>query len=391
MQKPVDNNQKRDADPVALGRSEQLTTLIRARLEQVGGAIPFPEFMALCLYQPELGYYCAAGRKFGVGGDFVTAPEISPLFGQMLGRQCAEMVGQEQLDSLLEVGAGSGLLCLQLLLELERQQTLPAEYLILDLSPDLRARQQQLIRQQAPQLAERVRWIDKLPTAYQGIVVANELLDALPCERIRVQGQQIESAWVSWNGNRFVESWRACESEQICDRLQPLLEQRPPLYITEINLQAEAWTRTLAAELTRGVMLLFDYGHPRNEFYHPQRTNGTLRCHYQHRASDDALIRVGLQDITAHVDFTAIAEAAVETGLEPLGFTTQSHFLINCGVTERLAETPADAPDYLNLVTRSKQLLLPGGMGESIKVIAFGRGIDQPLTGFAQGDLSHRL
>jgi SAM-dependent MidA family methyltransferase len=360
--------------------SAQLGARIDAEIAANHGVLPFARFMELALYAPGLGYYSGAKHKFGAAGDFVTAPELGPVFARCLARQCAEILAVTG-GELLEAGAGSGALAAELLLELERLGRLPPRYLILELSAALRAHQQATLHERAPHLAGRVTWLDGLPApGFRGVVLGNELLDALPVERFRVRADGIARLAVGREHQRFV--WREIEADAgMHARLASL--GLPPGYESEIGLAAEGWVRSLADVLEHGVLLLIDYGFPRGEFYHPQRAQGTLMCHYRHRAHTDPLILVGLQDITAHVDFSAIAQAGAEAGLAPLGYASQSMFLLGCGLEEVMADMPvADARAQLTLAAEVKKLTLPHEMGELFKAIALGRGIETPLRGF---------
>lgn len=361
--------------------NENLTALIRAQIEQTGGAIPFSRFMDLALYAPQLGYYSAGQHKFGITGDFVTAPELGPVFAQCLARQCAQIQALLQSANILEAGAGSGTLAADLLLELERLGQLPRQYLILEISNSLRARQEQTLADKAPHLLGRVRWIDRLPAAgWRGIVMGNELLDAMPVERFRIHNETVQSLMVGWENNHFV--WREQPaSSAVLERIAPLQLQQN--YVSEIGFAAEGWVRSVADLLQQGVILLIDYGFPRHEFFHPERRDGTLMCHYRHHAHSDPLIRVGLQDITAHVDFSAIAKAGIESGLELLGYNSQAMFLLGCGLDEIAAGVDQSDPrSYLQFTHAVKKLTLPHEMGELFKVIALGRGIETSLIGF---------
>ncbi len=369
--------------------SAQLAQLIREEIARAGGAIDFAHFMALALYAPGLGYYSAGKTKFGAAGDFVTAPEISPLFARCLAVQCAQVLHTLGGGDLLEVGAGSGRLALDLLTALDAQHALPNTYFILELSADLRARQAHTLRERAPQLAARVQWLNELPAAFRGVVIANELLDAIPAERFRVGVHGAEQMQVRVEGDRFVWDARPA-SATLAAQVDPL--SLPVGYVSEINPQAQAWVTSIATRLTAGIVLLIDYGFPRAEFYHPQRSEGTLMCHYRHRAHGDPLILVGLQDITAHVDFTAIAEAAHDAGLSVLGYTSQAAFLLALGLTRFGEEAPQDdTRTRLAMAQQVKTLTLPSEMGELFKVLALGRGVTPPLLGFTLQDRRARL
>ncbi len=344
--------------------------------------------MELSLYAPVLGYYSAGRPKFNAAGDFVTAPELSPVFAQCLARQCRQILNELERRTILEVGAGTGSLCADLLLELERLDSLPEEYAILEVSETLRHRQAQTLQQKAAHLAWRVRWTDRLPDpGFCGAVIGNELLDALPVERFRIHDNEVRQLQVSWQDDCF--SWRDRPAPApVCERVGPL--NLPSGYTSEINFSAEAWVRSVGDVLAQGVVLLIDYGFPRREFYHPQRNQGTLMCHYRHRAHDDPLVLVGLQDLTAHIDFTAVAEAAADAGLRVLGYTSQAAFLLATGIEEIVARADGERAHFA-LTQQIKKLTLPHEMGELYKVIALGRGFDAPLLGFMLQDRRGRL
>lgn len=370
--------------------SERLTDLIRTQIVTAGGAIPFARFMELALYAPQLGYYSAGQHKFGAAGDFVTAPELGPVFAQCLARQCAQILNELGTANILEAGAGSGALAADLLLELERLGQLPQNYLILEISSSLRARQQSTLKNKVPHLMERVRWLDRLPSAgWRGIVLGNELLDAMPVECFRVRADGIASLTVGWEQDHF--HWQEVPaSTAVRDRIAPL--GLPKDYVSEIGFAAEGWVRSIADMLEQGALLLIDYGFPRSELYHAQRSTGTLMCHYRHRAHADPLLRVGLQDITAHVDFSAVTKAGTENGLKLLGYSSQALFLLGCGLDEVAARIDqADARAYLQFTNAVKKLTLPHEMGELFKVISLGRGIDSQLVGFRHQDRCDRL
>ncbi|MBW7903667.1 MAG: SAM-dependent methyltransferase [Rhodocyclaceae bacterium] len=379
-------------DPDALAHSRRLTRRIAEEIAAAGGWIDFARFMELALYAPGLGYYSGGARKFGAAGDFVTAPELTPAFAQTLATQAAQVTAASA-PHVIEAGAGSGRLAADLLQELERRGALPETYAILELSGELRERQRATLAATVPQLIDRVRWLDRLPERFDGLVLANELLDALPVHLVRWRDEAILERGVAGNGDGFVWQERPATGAVLA-RAQTLAGEGVPGggYLSEIGLAAAAWTTSWADILGRGALLLIDYGFPRREFYHPQRGEGTLMCHYRHHAHADPFYLPGLQDITAHVDFTAIAEAGTEAGLDFLGYTTQAAFLFDCGLTEVLARTPADdARRYLPLANAAQKLISPAEMGELFKVIALGRGIEEPLVGFVSGDRSATL
>lgn len=381
-----------DAD--ARAHSEVLSRLIRGEITAAGGLITFARFMQLALYAPGLGYYSAGLRKFGAAGDFVTAPELGDLFARCLAQQCLPLLQELGEADLLEVGAGSGALATDLLLALESHGRLPRHYYILELSADLRQRQALQLQARAPHLAARVQWLDRLPQPpWRGIVLANELLDAMPVERFRVTTAGIQQLCVATQGDEFV--WRAVPADaHLAGKVRSRVEAAslPSGYTSEINLQAEGWLRSMAGILSAGAILLIDYGYPRAEYYQALRTDGTLLCHYRHRAHADPLTLVGLQDITSHVEFTALAEAGTDAGLTLLGYTSQAAFLLANGITQ-LAQGGAgsDPRAQLRLAQEIKKLTLPQEMGELFKVMAFGRGLQTPMAGFALQDRRGRL
>lgn len=377
-------------DPTALAHSQSLSALIRSEIEAMSGSISFARYMHLALYAPGLGYYSGGAQKFGGAGDFVTAPEISPLFARTLARQASEILRMTQ-GSILELGAGTGRLAMELLLELQRLEQLPHRYQILEVSAQLRERQQAMLAEAlSPELMQRVQWLDGLPDTFDGLMLANEVLDALPVHLIKTTESGICELQVTWADGKF--TWLETALTQ-----GPLFEQAskyflPAGYTTEICLAAGGLIASLASCLRHGVALFIDYGFPRHEYYHAQRNQGTLMCHYRHHAHGDPFMYPGLQDITAHVDFTAAAEAGVANDLQLLGYTTQAQFLINCGITEVMGKvSPADTAAYLPLAAQAQKLLSPAEMGELFKVLALGKNITLPLLGFARGDKRHTL
>jgi SAM-dependent MidA family methyltransferase len=371
-----------DAD--AAESSRRLAALIAAEIGQAGGWIPFSRYMALALYAPGLGYYSGGARKFGAAGDFVTAPELSPLFAEALAAQ-VEPILAASAPRILEAGAGSGALAVGLLRELEQRGALPERYDILELSGELRARQQDSIARGAPQLAGRVGWLDTLPESFSGVVIGNELLDALPVNIVAWRKDGVFERGVVLADGAFAWSERPATGALLAVA-QGLTFVSPP-YVSEINLAARAWVAEWGRILKKGALLLIDYGFPQREYYHPQRAEGTLMCHYRHHAHGDPFWLPGLNDITAHVDFTAIAEAGHDAGLDVLGYTSQAQFLLNCGLAQLLESHQADgAVAYATLASGAQKLISPAEMGELFKVFVLGRGIDVPLLGFAHGD-----
>jgi SAM-dependent MidA family methyltransferase len=370
--------------PDAAAHAARVAEHVRGEIARSGGWLPFPQYMAAALYAPGLGYYMAGARKLGPDGDFTTAPEMTPLFGHALAQQVRELLAQG-LTEVLEIGAGSGALAASILEELDRLGALPERYLILELSADLRARSRDAIAARVPHLMERVAWLATLPPVFSGIALGNEVLDAMPVEVVRTaQDGAIEQGGVVAAGDGFAWSWRAAEGAVLAAARRLAL---PPGYTTEIGLAAEAFVSTLGRSLERGAALFVDYGFPGREFRHPQRTMGTLMCHYRHRAHDDPFFLPGLQDITAHVDFSAIADAARAAGCDLLGYATQANFLLDCGLPDLMLRVPPeDAARYLPQAAAANKLLSPSEMGELFKVIAFGRGMPDALRGFRSGD-----
>ncbi|MEO6975309.1 MAG: SAM-dependent methyltransferase [Gallionella sp.] len=379
----------------AAQHSASLTESIRRDItahcdhETRDGWISFARYMELALYTPGLGYYAAGAHKFGEAGDFITAPELSPLFGRTVARQVAEIMAQSA-SNILELGAGSGKLAADMLAELEQMGSLPESYSVLEVSADLRARQQTLLREHLPHLMGRVRWLDELPEKFSGAIVANEVLDALPVHLVHWRDSAITERGVAAGEHGFVWQERAIGDARLLQAAQQITV--PDDYVSEICLAARGLVNSLARILEQGGMLFIDYGFGAREFYHPQRRSGTLMCHYRHHAHDDPFFLPGLQDITAHVNFTDIAECGIDAGLELAGYTSQAFFLINCGITGLLQDTPPEnLRDYLPLSAQLQKLTSPAEMGELFKVIAFGKNLADPLSGFASGDLSRSL
>jgi SAM-dependent MidA family methyltransferase len=372
-------------DASALATSRALVERICAELRAHGNWISFARYMELALYEPGLGYYAAGSAKLGAGGDFVTAPELGPLFAQTLAVQVAELL-EATGGAILEIGAGSGALAQALLAELARAGAQPPRYLILETSAELRDRQRRRIGGDAT-------WIDRLPEHFSGVMLASEVADAIPVHAVAWTGRGIMERGVCENEGELAWAERAAAGA-ILDAASAIEIHLPPSgrYENEIGLAAQAWIATLAERLHAGAILLTDYGFAHREYYHPQRSMGTLMCHYRHHAHGEVFLHPGLQDITAHVDFSALAEAADRAGLKVLGYATQAQFLVNCGITEVLARTNSqDALRYAPRAAEANTLLSPAEMGELFKVLALGRGIDRPLLGFARGDRVHTL
>lgn len=381
--------------PAELAHSEQLVLCIRDAIEAAGGWISFERFMEMALYEPGLGYYSAGSTKLGGAGDFITAPELSPLFSRCLANQCLEVLQSVPGGHILELGAGSGVMAADTLSELDARQRAPGHYFILEVSADLRDRQRALLQQRVPHLVDRVEWLDCLPEEFRGVVLANEVLDALPVQRFRIRGLQVNQLGVTWQLGRL--DWSEVRADPALEAAVREIEFNlgEPFadgYTSEINLRLHPWIAGIAAAMREGVAFFIDYGLPRRQYYSSARRDGTLLCHFRHRFHDDPLINVGVQDIGAWVDFTAIAEAAVAAGLGVVGYTTQAHFLIGNGIENFLAPHDDDElTSRLQMARQAMLLTLPGEMGERFKVIGLSKGIAAPLQGFKVRDLAAAL
>jgi SAM-dependent MidA family methyltransferase len=384
--------------------SREVARFIRARIDAAGGWLPFDEFVELALYAPGLGYYSAGGVKIGRGGDFTTAPEVSDLFSQCVARQVSEVLERTR-GSVLELGAGTGRMAASALTALASLGALPEQYAILEVSADLRERQRARMAELPADLRDRVTWLDALPSKpMRGVILANEVLDALPCQRIVIQGDDVRELGVSVESLRGTSDVATPASEgesrdfrfierdaparaDVATAWRAVLAGLPSAlddgYRTEVCTRVEPWIAGLGDSLEQGLVLLFDYGLPRAHYYHPQRTDGTLRCHFKQRAHDDPLINVGVQDITAWVDFTRVAEGADHAHLDVSGFATQAAFLLGLGIESLITD--------VRLASEARKLLMPGEMGEAFKVMALTRALDIPLSGFSVQDLRHSL
>ncbi|MBA2655198.1 MAG: SAM-dependent methyltransferase [Gammaproteobacteria bacterium] len=367
---------------------EQLMTKIRLEISQ-SGPLSFARFMELALYAPGLGYYSAGRQKFGQEGDFTTAPEMSVLYSRCLAKQCHQVLSHTPGD-ILELGAGTGSMALEILFELERLNSLPEHYYILEISADLKSRQQALINSKAPHLKHKVIWLDTLPEfKFDGVILANEVMDAFPVHRFKYMRGHLNEFYLNLEaGGQLIGHWReaSCALKKYVEDLEIEFEDG---YESEANLFIWGWIKSISDVLGQGVILLIDYGFPRAEYYHPDRNQGTLMCHYQHQAHSDPLINIGLQDITAHIDFTAVAEAAFDSGLTIMGFTNQAGFLLSCGMIDDLQQQGPES--YLALANQVKILTSPNEMGELFKVIALTKDIDVPLLGFSLRNMCERL
>ena len=369
---------------------------VRDAIATHGGWLSFDDYLRIALYAPGLGYYSAGSVKFGGSGDFVTAPELSGLFGRCVARQCAQILqgGDGDGGDVLELGAGTGALAASVLVTLAELECLPRHYSILEISADLRARQQQRLGILPEALRSRVRWLDALPAVpVAGVLLANEVADALPFKRFVITaGAPLERGVALSPEGNLIEADRPADAvlrAQIAQLARALIAPLPPGYRSELCPMLQPWIAALGAAWGRGALLIIDYGLGRREYYHPQRSDGTLRCHFRHRAHEDPLLYTGLQDISASVDFTRVAEAAADAALEVAGYCTQAAFLLASGIESDL--TASGAAGHARLASQARQLLLPGEMGETFKVMALTRGVDVALRGFEYQDLRRSL
>ncbi|MBL8266238.1 MAG: SAM-dependent methyltransferase [Steroidobacter sp.] len=381
--------------PDESAHSDRLVARICDAIEAAGGWISFERFMEMALYEPGLGYYSAGATKLGSDGDFVTAPEISPLFSRCLANQCVQVLDSIPGGAILELGAGSGVMAADVLSELDRQQKIPERYLILEVSADLRERQRALLQRRLPHLMDRIDWLDRLPDQFRGVLLANEVLDALPVQRFRIRGSLVNQLGVTWQLGRL--DWSEVHAEPALEAVVREIELNlgEPFadgYTSEFNLRLQPWIAGIAAAMSEGVALFIDYGLPRRQFYSASRREGTMLCHFRHRFHDDPLVNVGVQDIGAWVDFTSVAEAGVAAGMSVAGYTTQAHFLIGNGIEQFLA--PKEDDELASRLQQARQamlLTLPGEMGERFKVIGLAKGVELPLRGFSVRDLAASL
>lgn len=382
-------------DQEALEHSQRLGHRIRQEIEH-HGHISFSRFMEMSLYEPGMGYYSAGARKFGEAGDFITAPELSILFTECLARQCIQILSQFRHPCILEAGPGSGIMMCDLLTILEKNNSLPEKYYVLESSADLRGRQKSLVHEKISHLENRIEWLDHLTgRPFDGLVIGNEILDALPVNRLVFRDGCFRELCVNLVNGDF--TWIEMPlpetlQKQVALTIGKFTNELPEGYRTELNLRSGSWIQSISGLLNQGAVLLIDYGYSRREYYHPQRTDGTLLCHYRHHVHHDPFLYPGLQDITASVDFTTVAEAGVSAGMQVKGYTTQAHFLVNCDLQEVMEENSLTPKiDRVELGRQVRILTMPGEMGERFKVIALTKNFDIPLKGFGNFDQRHHL
>lgn len=381
--------------PLPSEGARQHSALLRQRMIDAmkkHGAISFRRYMEMALYEPGLGYYVAGKRKLGAQGDFTTAPELSAFFSQALANQCAQVLRQIDYADILELGAGSGVMAANILLQLESIDCLPQHYYILDLSPELKQLQRQTLERKAPHLLEKVNWLDGLPEQpINGVILGNEVLDAMPVELFGVEQGEMAQMLVAYTGEDFELIPKAADNN-FTAQLKRLGVDEYAHYLSEFNPNLNAWFEALSASLQTGVVFLIDYGYTRSEYYHPDRTEGTLICHYQHLVHNDFFWFPGLQDITANVDFTHVAEAADNADFVVSGYTSQAAFLASNGLEELLVQALRESPGrQYEFAQQIRTLSLPSEMGERFKVIALSRHFETPLSGFSTMDFRHKL
>ena len=383
------------ADAESAHHSQRVAAHIRAQISAAGGSISFAEFMQHALYAPGLGYYAAGAAKFGAAGDFITAPEVSVIFGRVLARQCAEVLAATDNGSILEFGAGSGKLAVDVLGALQELDALPAHYDIVEVSAELTQRQQALLRECVPQLVSRVRWLTELPERHVGVMIANEVLDALPVERFLRTETGVRQLRVSADDGQFriQESDAPVHVRATVEHVETDLGERlPPGFVSEVSPAMSGWLNDVAAALHQGAIFLLDYGVSRREYYATERDGGWLRCHFRHRVHSDPLKLVGIQDLTSWVDFTAVADAAVASGLEIIGYAPQAQFLLGGGLDLELGEfTSLPTKTQIELSGQVKILTLPDEMGENFKCMALRRGTVPVPSAFHHADRAHTL
>lgn len=378
---------------LAQQHSDQLKQLIAAEIEQQGGFISFADYMQRCLYQPGLGYYSAGSHKLGQGGDFTTAPEVSPLFGYAVASHIADVLQQCECKHILEFGAGSGQLAVAILSQLHALDALPEQYFILEVSADLQSRQQELITERLPDYVDRVEWVHALPQAFEGVMLANEVCDAMPVHLLRFSETETFERGVGIENTEFVWRDRILTNSKLTAAATKIKQQIGDVaYLAELNLTALDWLQTLATSLKKGALFLIDYGYPVTELYSPERRQGTLRSYYQQQAWDNPLQLPGLQDISAHVDFTRLAETAFEAGLHVAGFHEQADFLLAGDITQIAMQIEAETDDltWLKHSAALKQLLMPNAMGYQFKVLSLTQNLE-PLPRLQLQDRRYQL
>lgn len=383
------------ADAASADHSVRVAEFIRARIADADGSVSFAEYMQHALYAPGLGYYAAGSSKFGPDGDFVTAPEVSSVFGRVLARQCAEVLADVPAGTILEYGAGSGKLARDILQTLARLDALPERYEILEVSAELQERQSRYLQEELPQLSSHVAWLDRPPANHTGVIIANEVLDALPVERFKRGATGVSQLRVADEGGAFgiIEAPAPDNLANAVFAIEDDLGESLPVgFVSDISLGLPGWVSELADSLQQGVAFLFDYGVTRKEYYAAERSGGWLRCHFRHHAHNDPMILTGIQDLTAWVDFTAVAAAALKSGLDVAGYSAQAQFLLGGGLDAEMQEFGSlPLASQLELSAQVKTLTLPGAMGEHFKCMALRRGDVRTPSAFRMADRTHTL
>ena len=379
--------------PDEVEQSQKLVDIIKKDIKKAGGWIDFERYMQLALYAPGLGYYSGGAQKFGEQGDFITSPEVSPLFAQTLANPLSVLINKIPDVNIIEFGAGSGKLAADLLLTLQKKERLPEKYFIIELSAELQQRQRDTIKKMAPDLLVKVQWLTELPESQvNAVVIANEVLDAMPVKRFRINNKNIEILGVEINRQELELSY--CKADEFLTKKieQFAISSDGSAYISELNLHIKPWIKSLDQSLDVAAVYIIDYGYPRSEYYSEERHMGSFLGYYRHRSVDAPLWYPGLQDLTAFVDFTEIAEAAIENGFDVDGFTSQGNFLLNSGLTDIVEKTQSESEiQRIQILQQMKTLSLPGEMGERFKVIGLSKGLEENVPGFEMRDFRYRL
>lgn len=380
-------------DSIAQQYSDQLLSVIKQTINFKGGKISFAEYMDLCLYAPGLGYYSAGSHKIGAEGDFTTAPEISALFSRTLAHHVRDVLQQLPVKNILEFGAGKATMAIDLLLELECCDCLPEHYYIIEASADLQQRQCKSIALAIPHLKNKIKWLTSLPRHFEGVILANEVCDAMPVHSLQLSNDSVQERYITISGDELAWCEDVPSHPDLLKRaeiIKSFIDNRN--YQTEVNLAAEAWLASIADTVQQGAVFIIDYGYPQSHYFHPERSTGTLMCFYKHQGHDNPLALPGLQDITAHVDFTALAQTAHENGLDVAGFQSQADFLLSGGIIKIACEDDGDnAFSQMQRATEIKRLILPNGMGESFKVLTLTKNLNQSLPKLETGDRRYSL
>ncbi|MDH5180004.1 MAG: SAM-dependent methyltransferase [Gammaproteobacteria bacterium] len=380
----------------ALANSKEVTRLLTEAIRRHGGRITFDRFMDIAMFAPGRGYYDSINHIFGDSGDFTTAPELSPFFGRCIARQIMQVMAEQGQTSILEFGAGSGILAQTILMELEKFNQLPQTYYIYDISPSLRKRQFTRLNNAIPNLIDRLVWLNDMPESFNGVILANEVLDAMPVHKVLFrQSPPHAETFVTLKDNRLVLEDGPLSISALHDEMYKIVQLCPDIhagYHSEVNLGLKPWIARVSQMLGQGLVLLIDYGFTRREYYQAINHQGNLMCYFQHRAHDDPLLYPGIQDVTCHVDFSLVANTFREQGLQVAGYTNQGFFLAGCGLEEMYSELDSSDEEAFIRHTRClEQLILPGAMGETFKVIALSKGISGPLIGFSVVDEQDKL